>query len=301
MSSTCCRRSFSAVLSRSSRVLCNNQSNSLRWTATAGSQIRNFSSVQQPNLQGDTSGLPDSIKRVGVTSKFPNEYPGQVYSFNWCLNGDGVTPLKKSAFRICKPLDLKVAGLAVPSSMPLKVSPGGPIPEAGSDDSVLSFEQFDESSQTVRDYLSLSDHLYCPEGHVPGTRTGVRIITNDDSLAPDLLAYLERAPRKDPAESLPITVYVLSGSQNVPTFAGYAIEEVEVPMETPDNDDDWHDGTGYQYIQYEAKSVASVVVADAGTPRLDAIVAGIESCQKALAEDEESRQAEKEAASKEQS
>lgn len=68
-----------------------------------------------------TAALPDSIKRVGKTDAFPNEYPGQVYAFNWCLNGDGVTPLRKSAFRITKPLDLKVAGLS-PAKQPLKVS-----------------------------------------------------------------------------------------------------------------------------------------------------------------------------------
>lgn len=68
-----------------------------------------------------TEGLPDSIKRVGVVEAFPNEYPGQVYAFNWCLNKDGVTPLRRSAFRISKALDLKVAGLTVPTTMPLKV------------------------------------------------------------------------------------------------------------------------------------------------------------------------------------
>ena len=60
------------------------------------------------------SSLPDSVKRVGASTSFPNEYPGQVYAFNWALNRDGVTPLKKSAFRITKPLDLKIAGLDEP-------------------------------------------------------------------------------------------------------------------------------------------------------------------------------------------
>lgn len=69
-----------------------------------------------------TEGLPDSIKRVGGAAAFPNEYPGQVYAFNWCLNKDGVTPLRRSAFRITKPLDLKVAGLTPPTKIPLKVS-----------------------------------------------------------------------------------------------------------------------------------------------------------------------------------
>jgi hypothetical protein len=69
--------------------------------------------------------VPDSIKRVGQAEAFPNEYPGQNYAFNWCLNGDGVTPLKKSAFRITKPLDLKVAGLALPKKQPLQVSKRG--------------------------------------------------------------------------------------------------------------------------------------------------------------------------------
>jgi hypothetical protein len=35
------------------------------------------------------------------------------------------------------------------------------------------------------------------------------------------LAYLERAPRKDPPESLPITAYILEGTEE--TFAGYAV------------------------------------------------------------------------------
>jgi hypothetical protein len=68
-----------------------------------------------------TAALPDSIRRVGKTEAFPNEYPGQNYAFNWCLNGDGVTPLKKSAFRITKPLDLKIAGLKLPAQQPLQV------------------------------------------------------------------------------------------------------------------------------------------------------------------------------------
>jgi hypothetical protein len=68
------------------------------------------------------AGSPDPIStRVGSVSAFPNEYPGQIYAFNWCLNGDGVTPLKKSAFRITKPLDLKVAGLSLPKKNPLQV------------------------------------------------------------------------------------------------------------------------------------------------------------------------------------
>jgi len=70
---------------------------------------------------GAGGGLPDSIRRVGRAEGFPNEYPGQNYAFNWCLNGDGVTPLKKSAFRITKPLDLKVAGLQPSKKAPLKV------------------------------------------------------------------------------------------------------------------------------------------------------------------------------------
>lgn len=68
------------------------------------------------------ASLPDSIKRVGVTDAFPDEYPGQIYAFNWCLNGDGVTPLRKSAFRITKPLDIKVAGLQPAKKTPLKVN-----------------------------------------------------------------------------------------------------------------------------------------------------------------------------------
>lgn len=53
---------------------------------------------------------------------FPHEYPGMIYAFNWALNGDGVTPLRGSAFRINKTLDLKVAGLALPKVHPLQVN-----------------------------------------------------------------------------------------------------------------------------------------------------------------------------------
>lgn len=65
------------------------------------------------------SSVPESLKNT--TAVFPNEYPGQVYAFNWALNGDGVTPLKRAAFRITKSLDLKVAGLKPPKKTPLKV------------------------------------------------------------------------------------------------------------------------------------------------------------------------------------
>ena len=162
------------------------------------------------------------------------------------------------------------------------------MPEAGSDG--LEFQTFDDVAERTRDYLSLADHLYCPEGHVPGTRTGVRVITNSATLAPNLLAYLERAPRKDPPESLPITVYILEGAEY--EFGGYAIEEVEVPLIDEDDGQDWHDGSGYQFVQHEAKSVAAVVVAGA-KPDISLVVSGIEQSQKALAEDEEARAAEK--------
>lgn len=76
-----------------------------------------YAATQQEDMP-----LPDSIKRVGQPSAWPNEYPGQNYNFNWCLNGDGVTPTKKSAFRITKPLDLKIAGLEQPKQFPLKAS-----------------------------------------------------------------------------------------------------------------------------------------------------------------------------------
>ena len=116
------------------------------------------------------------------------------------------------------------------------------MPEAGSDQ--LEFDTFDELSEKTRDFLSLSNSLFCPEGHVPRTRTGVRVITNSATMAPNLLAYLERAPRKDPPESLPITVYVLENADY--EFAGYAIEEIEVDLDEEDDefdDDVVHDPT----------------------------------------------------------
>ena len=167
------------------------------------------------------------------------------------------------------------------------------IPEAGSGE--LTFEAFDEVSQRSRDLLSLSDHLYCPEGHVPGSRTAVRVITNSAKLSPDILAYLERAPRKDPPESLPITVYALEGTEE--SFAGYAIEEVEVPVPSTEEEREWRPSGDEDNTPVEAKSVASVVVVG---QQLDIkiIVAGIELCQKALAADELERQAKKQAEQK---
>lgn len=145
------------------------------------------------------------------------------------------------------------------------------MPEAGSDQ--LSFDAFDEVSQRTKDLLSLSDHLYCPEGHVPGTHTGVRVITNSPSLAPQLLAYLDRAPRKDPPENQPITAYILEGTEE--EFAGYAIEEVEFPIDE-------------EMTQMDAKSVAAVVVVGK-KPDIKVIAAGLEVCQSGLAADEVER------------
>lgn len=233
-------------------------------------------------------GLPDTVKRVGAPAAFPNEYPGMIYEFNWALNGDGVTPLRRSAFRINKPLDLKVAGLTTPKTNPLKVK-GKEIPEAGSE--TLAFEKFDEVCQQARDNLSLAPHLYCPEGHVPGTRTGVRVISNSAALASDLLAYLDRCPKKSPPESMPITCFVLEGHDE--EFSGFSIEEIEVPVD-PEEGVSVFD-LGYQ--PKEAKSVASVVVLGKN-PDIAKIVAGMESSQKALAEDEIERAAKKAEAEK---
>jgi hypothetical protein len=238
-------------------------------------------------------GIPDSVTRVGQPSAFPDEYPGMVYEFNWALNGDGVTPVKRSAFRINKPLDLKVAGLKVPSKNPLKVKATA-IAEAGTD--ALSFDDFDQACQKARDLLSLEDHLYCPEGHVPGTLTGVRVISNAPALAPDLFAYLDRCPKTSPPGSMPITCFVLEGV-DVVEFAGYSIEEIEVPVD-PEEEGVTVMELGYQ--PKEAKSVASVVVVGK-KPELAKIVAGIEASQKALAQDEMERKKKAEEAEKTES
>jgi len=213
-----------------------------------------------------SSNLPPSIPRVGAATAFPDEYPGQNYIFNWCLNADGVTPLKKCAYRITKPLDLKVAGLSLPTSSPLAVnakSDRSKVPEAGMTDA-LSFETFDEVTQQTKDSLSLSDALYCPEGHAPGTKFGVRVITNvgsesNNNLVSDLVAYLERMPKRQP-KTQSVTCYVLGGA-DCDEFAGYAIEEVEELKE--------EDGSR------EAVSVATVVITGK-QPSLKRIVAGIE-------------------------
>lgn len=220
------------------------------------------------------TGLPESVTRIGQSEAFPNEYPGQNYEFNWALNFDGVTPLKKSSFRIMKPLDLKIAGLNPSTTSPLKVDTSNEkdnIPEAGSDS--LPFELFDDVSQKTKDSLSHSDTLYCPEGHIPSTRRGVRIITNSTDLAPKLLAYLERMPKKKPSAQ-PITAYILEDDTEG-EFSGYAIEEVE------DAD------------SREVKSVASVVVVGK-KPKVETVIAGLEMSAQGLMEDEEAREKEAE-------
>jgi len=221
------------------------------------------------------AGLPESLKRVGESTSFPNEYPGQNYEFNWALNFDGVTPLKKSSFRIMKALDLKIAGLKPLTKTPLKVdtkTEKSKVPEAGSDS--LSFESFDEVSQKTKDLLSHSDTLYCPEGHVPSTLMGVRIITNSAQMAPKLLAYLERMPKREPTAQ-PITAYVLEDKSVQQDFSGYAIEEIE----------DSNSG--------EVKSVASLVFVGEKL-KIETIVSGLELCVNGLLEDEESRKKEAE-------
>ena len=210
---------------------------------------------------------------------FPNEYPGMDYHFNWSLNGDGVTPLKRLAFRLTKPLDLKIAGLEQPSSNPLQVkpAPASKMPEAGVSDA-LTFEAFDEVSQRTKDLLSLSKALYCPEGHVPGSKTvGVRVITNSPTLAPSLVAYLDRAPKREP-DSQAITVYLLEGTDE--EFAGYAIEEVEKEAGI-------------------ATSVAAVVVVGKA-PSMNVIAAGIQQSFAGLEADEAERAAKKAAEDKQQ-
>lgn len=224
------------------------------------------------------SGLPDSVKRVGESAVFPNEYPGQIYAFNWALNRDGVTPLNKSAFRITKTLDLKIAGLDQPKTNPLKVTPApdARMPEAGSDE--LSFDSYDEAIQRTKDALSQSAHLYCPEGHAPATHTGVRVISNSATLAPDLVAYLDRAPRSHKPVSQSVTVYALENAEE--DFAGYAIEEVE------EMDQD----TG---AIMDPKSVAAVVVSSGSGKKMDigTIAKGIELSVAGLKADAEEREA----------
>ncbi|KAL7518395.1 hypothetical protein ACHAWX_003229 [Stephanocyclus meneghinianus] len=233
-------------------------------------------STASPRPSSSEPSWLSSVKRISETDVFPNEYPGQNYMFNWCLNADGVTPLKKRAFRITKPLDLKVAGLALPPSSPLRVDAAAEranVPEAGSD--ALPFDSFDDAAQRIKDSLSLADGLFCPEGHVPGKRVGVRIITDAEDLAPALVGYLERAPRRDPA-SQPITCFVYGGGEE---FSGYAIEEVEETRE---------DGSRV------AVSVATVVVSGK-SPKLERVVAGIELSVEGLEADAAER-AEKKAA-----
>lgn len=231
--------------------------------------------------------LPDSVKRVSQADVVPNEYPGQIYVFNWQLNADGVTPIKKSSFRITKPLDLKVAGLEQPKTRPLKVkaAPAEVMPEAGGD--VLSFEKFDEMSQKIRDALSLSNSLYCPEGYVPQTRIGVRIITNSSTIAPNLHAYLERAPASQAKPtSQPITVYAFedNGTEDETIdeeFNGYAIEEVE------DFENDLETGNR---IDKGMKSASSVLTC-AKTLNIENIVTALKLSSVALEADAKEREA----------
>lgn len=136
----------------------------------------------------------------------------------------------------------------------------------------LSFDTFDEVMQQTKDSLSLSEALYCPEGHAPNTKFGVRVITNskEGALVSDLMAYLERMPKRDPT-SQSVTCYVLGGVSE--EFAGYAIEEVEEQK-----------GDGSR----EAVSVATVVITGK-TPSLKRIVAGIELSVEGLEADAKER------------
>ena len=111
--------------------------------------------------------------------------------------------------------------------------------------------------------------MYCPEGYIPGTRTGVRIITNSPTLSPSLLAYLDRAPKKEPT-SQPITAYLFEGDgeSGDETFSAYAIEEI------------LQDGM--------AKSVAAVVVLGS-PPSLPNILSGLQLSSKGLQDDEAAR------------
>lgn len=224
------------------------------------------------------------MKRVAQAGVFPNEYPGQNYAFNWSLNRDGVTPLKKSAWRITKPLDMKIAGLEQPKTKPLKVTPAPAtsMPEAGSPS--LSFDLFDEKAQSIKNSLSKSDHLYCPEGHAPSTRTGVRVITNSSALATELHAYLERMPRKDDPETQPVTVYALL-SDTEEAFAGFAIEEVE-------------DLDPVTETLMDPKSVAAVLITG-GKLDIKKIACGVELSVQGLEADAEERAAAAAAASEE--
>ena len=84
------------------------------------------------------------------------------------------------------------------------------------------------------------------------------------------------------------------------SFAGYAIEEVEVPVKKTESlpDVGWTTGSDDASTAMEAKSVASVVVVGQSTPDIKLIVAGVELSQKALAADELEREAKKEAEEK---
>ena len=98
-------------------------------------------------------------------------------------------------------------------------------------------------------------------------------------------------PQKSPPESMAITCFVLEGQEE--EVSGFSIEEIEVPVD-PEEGVSVFD-LGYQ--PKEAKSVASVVVVGKN-PDIAKIVAGIESSQKALAEDEIERAAKKAEAEK---
>jgi len=81
-------------------------------------------------------------------------------------------------------------------------------------------------------------------------------------------------------------------------FAGYAIEEIEVPVEEAGEIPAWtaFDDMGGE-PEMEAKSVASIVVVGQ-KPDLKVLVAGFEASHKALAADEAEREAKKTAEAK---
>lgn len=108
---------------------------------------------------------------------------------------------------------------------------------------------------------------------MPATTSSVRVITNSASLAPKLVAYLDRAPKRD-STGCSITAYILE-DESMEAFASYAIEE------TGEGDN--------------VRSVAAVVCTGKSV-KLEQVVAGLELSLEGLIEDEEARKKEAEEA-----
>lgn len=132
---------------------------------------------------------------------FPRETEGNIYTVNWSLVIEGVTPTKQ-AYR-----DARIA--LITSKLPVKPSAGKveltspsyfgnyKLQEAG--DTTLSLEEFSELSVAHKKDLSFQENLFVEDaalGSFSCVRVGVRVVSDDPAYALISRALLVRNIKK---------------------------------------------------------------------------------------------------------